>query len=107
MATRDQIYIDQIKLLNESIPRGQLLNMVIALAFAVVMQMQSSKAAVIAWLALLYFVSFIRHLLHKYYFPPANNKPVTDQTRQWPAPYGVAQSSSSSRKPLAKCCPSP
>jgi len=83
MATRDEIYIDQIKLLNKNIPRGQLLNMVIALVFAVVMLIQSSKAAVIAWLALLYFVSFIRHLLHKYYFPPANNKLVTDQTRHF------------------------
>lgn len=37
MASPDKIYIDQIKLLNETIPRGQLLNRVIAMAFALVM----------------------------------------------------------------------
>jgi hypothetical protein len=80
MITTDKIYIDQIKLLNKSIPRGQLLNMVIALAFALVMLIQSSKSVVISWLALLYFVSFVRHLLHKYYFPPAFDKPITANT---------------------------
>lgn len=80
MITTDKIYTDQIKLLNKSIPRGQLLNMVIALAFALVMLIQSSKSAVISWLALLYFVTFIRHLLHKYYFPPAFDRPITVNT---------------------------
>ena len=37
MASPDKIYIDQIKLFNETIPRGQLLNRVIAMAFALVM----------------------------------------------------------------------
>ena len=79
--TLDKIQINQLALLNENIPRGLLLNIVIGTAFSLVMLLQSSRLVVFSWLSLLYVTSLLRFVLHKYYLPPASGRRVTGTTR--------------------------
>ena len=79
--TLDKIQINQLALLNENIPRGLLLNIVIGTAFSLVMLLQSSRLVVFSWLSLLYVTSMLRFVLHKYYLPPASGRRVTGTTR--------------------------
>lgn len=80
MVAANDIYIEQIRLLNKSIPRGLLLNVVIATPFALVMLIQSNITMVVSWLLLFYLTNLLRLVLHKYYFPPAQDKPITART---------------------------
>ncbi len=48
MITPNNIYNEQIRLLSENIPRGVLLNSVIAIPFALVMLLQSSRTVVVS-----------------------------------------------------------
>lgn len=81
MVTSESIYEDQIRLLNKNIPRGLLLNSVIAIPFAYIMLLQSNKMIVLSWLVLFYATNFLRLIFHWYYFPPAQNKKITVNTR--------------------------
>lgn len=81
MAASYNIYNDQIRLLSENIPRGIALNFVIAIPFAFVMLLQSSKTIILSWLVLFFVTNIIRLVLHKLYFPPTLNKRITYNTR--------------------------
>ena len=80
MGAVNDISIEQIRLLNKNIPRGLLLNVVIATPFALVMLLQSHVMLVAYWLLLFYLTNLLRLVLHKYYFPPALDKPITAKT---------------------------
>ena len=80
MIAENDIYVEQIRLLNKNIPRGLLLNVVIATPFALVMLFQSNTTMVVSWLLLFYLTNLLRLVLHKYYFPPAQDRPITAST---------------------------
>jgi signal transduction histidine kinase/ActR/RegA family two-component response regulator len=81
MNLNDEIYADQIRLLSENIPRGLLMQSLLATLLAIIAYTPEKQSALITWLSFFYSVSLFRYFLHLRVFPPALGKTISIRTR--------------------------